>query len=107
PACPGGGMLDVPPPRTADVAVSARTDPPPVAAGPVQLVVAAPGTVAGRPVRHFVPAEPGVGEQPVGQLVLVGQIIVVGRFELAPIDPYGQPGAVFDDQCVGTDVVRA
>ena len=58
------GVLDVPPAHAADVAVRAGTDAPPVAAGPVAVVVAAPPGRGARPVAHLVPVEPGRGRAP-------------------------------------------
>ena len=99
------GVLDVPPPHSADVAVGAWADAPPVAAAPVPLVVAAPQLRRPRPVAHLVPLVARGGEHLVGQLVLVGLVIVLGRRDLPATDLDGEPGPLLDDQGVGGDVV--
>src|SRR5690606_24251495 len=68
----GGGVLDVPPPGAADVAVRARPDAPPVGARPIQHVVPAPGVRTGGPVGDLVPVEAVRGERLVGDQVPVG-----------------------------------
>src|SRR5690606_23357402 len=100
-----GGVLDVPPAGAADVAVGAGADGPPVAAGPVEEVVAAAGGVGGRPVGHLVPAEARLAQHLVGDQVAVGGHVVVGHGQLAAADPGGQAGAVLDDERVGGDMV--
>ncbi len=48
---------------------------------------------------------PARREPLVGQLVLVGEIVVVGHRQLAAADPPGQGGALLDDQRVRRQVV--
>ena len=87
------------------MAVRARADPPPVPAGPVELVVPAPGRPVARPVGHLVPVEAGLGELLVGEQVLVREVVLVRHRQLAPGDPAGQGGARLDDQGVRRQVV--
>src|SRR3569833_3647992 len=98
-------MLDVPPAGAAHVAVRAGSDAPPVAAGPVEQVVAAAGLLARGPVGDLVPAEPVSAERGVGGEVAVGHRVVVGRGQLTAAYARGQAGAVLDDERVRGDVV--
>ena len=102
----GGRVADVPPPGAADVAVRAGADAPPVVAQPVALVV--PGALRARrgPVAHLVPLHPRRGQHLVGEQVAVGEVVVVGRRDLAAADLHGEAGALLDDEGVRAQVVR-
>ena len=98
-------MPHVPPAGPADVTVRPRPDAPPVAAGPVEHVVRAPGRAAGRPVGDLVPAEARRAEHLVGDQVAIGENVVVRRGQLAAPDPRGQPRARLHGQRVRGHVV--
>ncbi len=101
-------MPHVPPAGPADVAVRPRPDAPPVAAGPVEHVVRAPGrpaVPARRPVGDLVPAEAGRGEQLIGDQVAVGEHVVVRRGQLATPHARGQPRTRLHGERVGGYVV--
>ena len=87
------------------MAVRARPDAPPVRPRPVGDVVAAPGLLRARPVAHLVPPEPRGGEQLVGELVLVGLVVVLRRGHDPAAHLGRELGAVLDDERVGRDVV--
>src|SRR5260370_33147586 len=83
-------MLHVPPPGPADVAVRARADPPPVAVGPVEQVVAASGLLTGRPGGDLVPVQPAGAEPFLGPEVTVGAGVGGRGGQLAPGGPPGE-----------------
>ena len=68
----------VPPPATVGVPVRRAADRQVLALRPVALVVAAGAPAAG-PVRDLVPLEAGGTEHGVGEHVLLGLVVVVGR----------------------------
>src|SRR4249920_734967 len=98
-------MLDVPPPHATDMAVSSRSDPPPMMTAPVAQIVATAGRRTGGPVAHLVRRVACGCEPLVGDQVLVCKIILIGSRELAAPDPSRQPGTLLHDQCVGADVL--
>src|SRR5687767_8977117 len=99
-------MLDVPPPHTTHMAVSARPDAPPMMTAPIALIVPASGCRARRPVAHLVRRVAGGGEPVVSDQILIGKIIIIGEWQLAAPNTSRQAGALLDDQCVGADVLR-
>src|SRR5688500_9804372 len=100
PRCPHGRVFHVPPSSSGKVAMRARTNPPPCAALPVEHVVLATSLGGARPIGQLVPTEPGGLQHLVRNDVLVRDIVIVGAWELSAPDPGGEPGAVFDDECV-------
>src|SRR6185437_10006485 len=73
----GGWMPDVPPAGATDVAVSARSDAPPVAATPVEQVVPTSRVSIRRPVRYLIPAHSRRSELIVGHQVAVSHLVVI------------------------------
>ena len=67
--------------------VGARADAPPVVTPPIPEVVPACLLRRPRPVADLVPLQPGGAQQIVGELVLVGQIVVVRLVDLTSADP--------------------
>src|SRR4029453_11838042 len=99
-------MFDVPPPHTANVAVSPRTDPPPMIASPIAEVVPAAGRAAGGPAAQLIGRVVGAGESLLRDQVLVSKIIIIRRRKVTAPDPRSQPSALLHDQCIGADVLR-
>src|SRR5215204_4274564 len=98
-------MLDVPPPHATHMAVRPRTDAPPVVAPPVTKIVATAGRRTSRPVADLVGRMAGGVKPLVRNQVLISKIILIRRRELAAPDPSRQPGAFFNNQCIGADVL--
>src|SRR5699024_6323398 len=96
----GGRMLDVPPAGTADVTVRARADPPPVATGPIQIVVSAAALRTTCPVRHLVGGVSRGCEGVVGHEVAVGHGVLVGFGEFTTANPGGQTRTLLHDEGV-------
>ena len=99
-------MLHVPPAKSTHVTVSAGTKTPPVVVKPIGKVVTRLLASAPSPVAHLVPAKACLAEFRFGELIHVGHQIVVGRLDVASADSTLESGALFDNECVRTDVPR-
>ncbi len=95
---------EVPPPAAVEVPVRGRADREVVTLVPVEEVVPALATGSG-PVRDLVPLVPGAAQDVVGDLVLLGLVVVVGRPAPAARDVLAERCARFDGQRVRAHVV--
>src|SRR5688572_6782002 len=98
-------MLDVPPPDSTNVAVGSRADAPPMMTAPVTQIVTTARRRPCGPVAHLVHRMASGGESFVGDQVLLGKIIIIGRLELAAPNPSRQSGAFLHGQRIDADVL--
>jgi hypothetical protein len=78
---------------------------PPVRAGPVPQVVPATGVLRRRPVGDLVPAQPACAQQVVSKHVLVGEVVVGWRRNLAASHAAGERRTRLDGKCVRAHMV--